>query len=278
MLTKKAEMKRSNPAMKARDNTLTPVPSSVYSPGKADRANTNYLSLRSQNHRPLQSEMETFSYLARECKGSKQDMMMAKKGGGVQDLKHELKEVREELKGKMEEIHQIKYIMNKDFDKLQELVDIMKDMQKDMDERMEVLIKLETNKKLKKHYQPATGKDSSERFSGGTYYENCLSCSQKNCSSISPKDLDQTKKISKPPIRIFEKEREVKEGKGKEKKAQIIRKENCHFECGHRFNHRTVVLPSDLYLSESQCRQGRSPYNMQSQNLSAPSFHPLPTS
>ncbi|XP_051854835.1 testis-expressed protein 35 isoform X5 [Antechinus flavipes] len=184
MLTKKAEMKRSNPAMKARGNTLIPIPSSVYSTGKADRTNTNYLSLRSQNHRPLQTGMETFSYLARECKESKQDMMLAKRGGGVQDLKHELKEVREELKGKMEEIHQIKYIMNKDFDKLQELVDIMKDMQKDMDERMEVLIKLETNKKLKKHYQPATGKDSSERFSGGTYYENCLSCSQKNCSSI----------------------------------------------------------------------------------------------
>ncbi|XP_074164570.1 testis-expressed protein 35 isoform X5 [Sminthopsis crassicaudata] len=121
---------------------------------------------------------------ARECKGLKQDIMLAKRGG-VQDLKHELKEVREELKGKMEEIQQIKYIMNKDFDKLQELVDIMKDMQKDMDERMEVLIKLETNKKLKKHYQPATGKDSSERFSGQTYYENCLSCSQKNCNSIS---------------------------------------------------------------------------------------------
>ncbi|XP_074164571.1 testis-expressed protein 35 isoform X6 [Sminthopsis crassicaudata] len=219
MLTRKAEMKRSNPAMKARSNTLTPV----YSTGKADRINANYLSLRSQNHRPLQTGMETFSYQARECKGLKQDIMLAKRGG-VQDLKHELKEVREELKGKMEEIQQIKYIMNKDFDKLQELVDIMKDMQKDMDERMEVLIKLETNKKLKKHYQPATGKDSSERFSGQTYYENCLSCSQKNCNSISPKDLDQTKKISKPPIRIFEKEREVKEGKGKEKKAQIIRK------------------------------------------------------
>ncbi|XP_074164569.1 testis-expressed protein 35 isoform X4 [Sminthopsis crassicaudata] len=179
MLTRKAEMKRSNPAMKARSNTLTPV----YSTGKADRINANYLSLRSQNHRPLQTGMETFSYQARECKGLKQDIMLAKRGG-VQDLKHELKEVREELKGKMEEIQQIKYIMNKDFDKLQELVDIMKDMQKDMDERMEVLIKLETNKKLKKHYQPATGKDSSERFSGQTYYENCLSCSQKNCNSI----------------------------------------------------------------------------------------------
>ncbi|XP_043820298.1 testis-expressed protein 35 isoform X2 [Dromiciops gliroides] len=114
----------------------------------ADRTNASYLPLQIKNHRPPRIGMETHSIQTCECKGLKQEMMLAKKGG-TQDLKSELKEVREELKGKMEEIQQIKDIMDKDFDKLQELVDIMKDMQKDMDERMEVLIKLQTNKKLR---------------------------------------------------------------------------------------------------------------------------------
>ncbi|XP_056670116.1 testis-expressed protein 35 isoform X3 [Monodelphis domestica] len=118
-----------------------------------------------------------------EDKELKQEMSLVKKGG-AQDIKNELKEVREELRGKMEEIQQIKDIMDKDFDKLQELVDIMKDMQKDMDERMEVLIKLQTNKKQKKNQHTKT-KDSPDRFSGRTYYEKCLSCSQKNYKSIS---------------------------------------------------------------------------------------------
>ncbi|XP_078010673.1 testis-expressed protein 35 [Phascolarctos cinereus] len=75
--------------------------------------------------------------------------------------------------------------MDKDFDKIQELIDIMKDMQKAMDETMEVLIQLQTYKKLKKHHQHTMRKDLLERFSGRTYYEKCLSCSQKNCSNIS---------------------------------------------------------------------------------------------
>uniref|UniRef100_A0A8D0WVN7 Testis expressed 35 n=1 Tax=Sus scrofa TaxID=9823 RepID=A0A8D0WVN7_PIG len=60
---------------------------------------------------------------------------------------NELREVREELKEKMEEIKQIKDVMDKDFDKLQEFVQIMKEMQKDMDEKMDVLINIHKNSK-----------------------------------------------------------------------------------------------------------------------------------
>ncbi|KAK2509366.1 hypothetical protein MC885_006335 [Smutsia gigantea] len=63
--------------------------------------------------------------------------------------KTELREVREELKEKMEEIKQLKGVMDKDFDKLQEFVEMMKEMQKDMDEKLEVLINIQKNYKLK---------------------------------------------------------------------------------------------------------------------------------
>ncbi|XP_058395978.1 testis-expressed protein 35 isoform X2 [Diceros bicornis minor] len=46
----------------------------------------------------------------------------------------------------MEEIKQIKDVMDKDFDKLQEFVEIMKEMQKDMDEKMDVLINIQNSK------------------------------------------------------------------------------------------------------------------------------------
>ncbi|XP_058131377.1 testis-expressed protein 35 isoform X1 [Dasypus novemcinctus] len=68
------------------------------------------------------------------------------KTGGTQELKNELKEVRQELKEKMDEIKQIKDIMDKDFDKLKDFVDIMKEMQKDMDEKMDILINIQKNK------------------------------------------------------------------------------------------------------------------------------------
>ncbi|XP_013376536.1 PREDICTED: testis-expressed sequence 35 protein isoform X2 [Chinchilla lanigera] len=70
------------------------------------------------------------------------------KTGMTQELKNELREVREELKEKMEEIKQIKDIMDKDFDKLHEFVEIMKEMQKDMDEKMDVLITIQKDSKL----------------------------------------------------------------------------------------------------------------------------------
>uniref|UniRef100_A0A286X9I6 Testis expressed 35 n=1 Tax=Cavia porcellus TaxID=10141 RepID=A0A286X9I6_CAVPO len=70
------------------------------------------------------------------------------KTGMTQELKNELREVREELKEKMEEIKQIKDIMDKDFDKLHEFVEIMKEMQKDMDEKMDVLINIQKDNKL----------------------------------------------------------------------------------------------------------------------------------
>uniref|UniRef100_G1S021 Testis expressed 35 n=1 Tax=Nomascus leucogenys TaxID=61853 RepID=G1S021_NOMLE len=70
------------------------------------------------------------------------------KAGVTQDLKNELREVREELKEKMEEIKQIKELMDKDFDKLHEFVKIMKEMQKDMDEKMDILINTQKNYKL----------------------------------------------------------------------------------------------------------------------------------
>ncbi|EHB09025.1 hypothetical protein GW7_09520, partial [Heterocephalus glaber] len=70
------------------------------------------------------------------------------KTGMTQELKNELREVREELKEKMEEIKQIKDIMDKDFDKLHEFVEIMKEMQKDMDEKMDILLNIQKDNKL----------------------------------------------------------------------------------------------------------------------------------
>nr|XP_048277593.1 testis-expressed protein 35 isoform X2 [Myodes glareolus] len=86
-------------------------------------------------------------------KGLKQEGLVIKKGM-TQELKNELREVREELKGKMEEIKQIKDIMDKDFDKLHEFVEIMKEMQKDMDEKMDVLMIIQKNNKLPLQKQP----------------------------------------------------------------------------------------------------------------------------
>ncbi|XP_037662611.1 testis-expressed protein 35 [Choloepus didactylus] len=80
-------------------------------------------------------------------KGVKQEGPFTKTGG-TQGLRNEFKEVREELKSKMEEIKQIKDIMDKDFDKLKDFVEIMKEMQKDMDDKMDVLINIQKNNKL----------------------------------------------------------------------------------------------------------------------------------
>uniref|UniRef100_A0A8C2MS92 Testis expressed 35 n=1 Tax=Cricetulus griseus TaxID=10029 RepID=A0A8C2MS92_CRIGR len=60
-----------------------------------------------------------------DYKGFKPEGLPIKKGM-TQELKNELRQVREELKEKMEEIKQIKDIMDKDFDKLHEFVEIMK--------------------------------------------------------------------------------------------------------------------------------------------------------
>ncbi|XP_073071844.1 testis-expressed protein 35 isoform X6 [Manis javanica] len=68
--------------------------------------------------------------------------------GGQGLSQNKLRELREELKEKMEEIKQIKGVMDKDFDKLQEFLEMMKEMQKDMDEKMEVLINIQKNNKL----------------------------------------------------------------------------------------------------------------------------------
>ncbi|KAM6166239.1 testis-expressed protein 35 [Erethizon dorsatum] len=85
---------------------------------------------------------QTYNYKEVKCKGP------FTKTGMTQELKNELREVREELKEKMEEIKQIKDIMDKDFDKLHEFVEIMKEMQKDMDEKMDVLINIQKDNKL----------------------------------------------------------------------------------------------------------------------------------
>ncbi|XP_007935876.1 testis-expressed protein 35 [Orycteropus afer afer] len=84
---------------------------------------------------------------AYDYKGVKQEGPSTKTGG-THDLKNELRKVREELKEKMEEIKQIKDVMDKDFDKLKEIVEIMKDLQKDMDEKMDILINIQKNNKL----------------------------------------------------------------------------------------------------------------------------------
>ncbi|XP_048968149.1 testis-expressed protein 35 isoform X3 [Canis lupus dingo] len=86
-----------------------------------------------------QDPSQTYDY-----KGAKQDGPFTKPGG-THELRNELREVREELKEKMDEIKQIKGVMDKDFDKLQEFVEIMK---KDMDEKMDVLINIQKNSKL----------------------------------------------------------------------------------------------------------------------------------
>ncbi|XP_012634374.1 testis-expressed protein 35 isoform X1 [Microcebus murinus] len=85
---------------------------------------------------------QTYDY-----KGVKKQGLFTKIGV-TQELKNEIREVREELQEKMEEIKQIKDIMDKDFDKLHEFVEIMKEMQKDMDEKMDVLVNIQKNSKL----------------------------------------------------------------------------------------------------------------------------------
>ncbi|NP_082816.1 testis-expressed protein 35 isoform 1 [Mus musculus] len=82
-----------------------------------------------------------------DFKGFKQEGLLIRKGM-TRELKNELREVREQLTEKMEEIKQIKDIMDKDFDKLYEFVEIMKEMQQDMDEKMDVLINNQKNNKL----------------------------------------------------------------------------------------------------------------------------------
>ncbi|XP_063128781.1 testis-expressed protein 35 isoform X21 [Rattus norvegicus] len=60
-----------------------------------------------------------------DVKGLKQEGLCIRKGM-TQELKNGLREVREELTEKIEEIKQIKNLMDKDFDKLHEFVEIMK--------------------------------------------------------------------------------------------------------------------------------------------------------
>ncbi|XP_008767916.1 testis-expressed protein 35 isoform X3 [Rattus norvegicus] len=88
-----------------------------------------------------------------DVKGLKQEGLCIRKGM-TQELKNGLREVREELTEKIEEIKQIKNLMDKDFDKLHEFVEIMKEMQQDMDEKMDVLINIQQNNKLPFQNQP----------------------------------------------------------------------------------------------------------------------------
>ncbi|XP_010373992.2 testis-expressed protein 35 isoform X3 [Rhinopithecus roxellana] len=110
---------------------------------------------------------KTFDYKA-DYKAVKQEGRFTK-AGVTQDLKNELREVREELKEKMEEIKQIKDLMDKDFEKLHEFVEIMKEMQKDMDEKMDILINTQKNYKLPLRRAP---KEQQElRLMGKTHRE-----------------------------------------------------------------------------------------------------------
>ncbi|XP_030792633.1 testis-expressed protein 35 isoform X1 [Rhinopithecus roxellana] len=110
---------------------------------------------------------QTFDYKA-DYKAVKQEGRFTK-AGVTQDLKNELREVREELKEKMEEIKQIKDLMDKDFEKLHEFVEIMKEMQKDMDEKMDILINTQKNYKLPLRRAP---KEQQElRLMGKTHRE-----------------------------------------------------------------------------------------------------------
>ncbi|XP_074076477.1 testis-expressed protein 35 isoform X2 [Macrotis lagotis] len=187
---------------------------------KEDRTNFSYLPLQSKSHRQFPGGMERYSTQNYECKGLKQEMMLAKKG--AQDLNigefHVLQrspyqpttrdpwQERRREHPAVENSHRIKDIMNKDFNILQDLVDLMKDMQKDMAERMEALINLQIIPNLKEQ-EHTTERDTLERVNSGTYYstvqsdeglhlghekkisifnfhpiqEKCLACSQKNC-------------------------------------------------------------------------------------------------
>ncbi|XP_047696701.1 testis-expressed protein 35 isoform X3 [Prionailurus viverrinus] len=126
MSAKRAELKKSDLSKnyKAMCLELKPEPTKVRSSFEA-----------MPTARP-ETRGETYDY-----KGIKQEGLFTKPGG-TQELRTELREVKEELKEKMDEIKQIKGIMDKDFDKLQEFVEIMKEMQKDVDEKMDVLINM----------------------------------------------------------------------------------------------------------------------------------------
>ncbi|XP_043423853.1 testis-expressed protein 35 isoform X4 [Prionailurus bengalensis] len=95
----------------------------------------------SKNYKAMCLELKPEPTKTYDYKGIKQEGLFTKPGG-TQELRTELREVKEELKEKMDEIKQIKGIMDKDFDKLQEFVEIMKEMQKDVDEKMDVLINM----------------------------------------------------------------------------------------------------------------------------------------
>ncbi|XP_040302601.1 testis-expressed protein 35 isoform X3 [Herpailurus yagouaroundi] len=95
----------------------------------------------SKNYKAMCLELKPEPTKTYDYKGIKQEGLFTKPGG-THELRTELREVKEELKEKMDEIKQIKGIMDKDFDKLQEFVEIMKEMQKDMDEKMDVLINM----------------------------------------------------------------------------------------------------------------------------------------
>ncbi|XP_021562547.1 testis-expressed protein 35 [Carlito syrichta] len=101
----------------------------------------------SKNYKEVCLELKPEPTKIYECKGFQQERSSSKTRG-TQELKNELREVREELNEKMEEIKQIKDIMDKDFNKLHEFVEIMKEMQKDMDEKMEILMNIQKNNKL----------------------------------------------------------------------------------------------------------------------------------
>ncbi|XP_008824369.1 testis-expressed protein 35 [Nannospalax galili] len=120
MLAKRAEPKKTNPNKSYKEVCLEPKPESTQT---------------------------------RNYKAVKHEGLFTKKGM-TQELQNELRGVREELKEKMEEIKQIKDIMDKDFDKLHEFVEVMKEMQKDMDEKMDVLINIQKNSNLPLQRQP----------------------------------------------------------------------------------------------------------------------------
>ncbi|XP_035301854.1 testis-expressed protein 35 isoform X1 [Cricetulus griseus] len=116
---------------------------------RADLRKTNL----KKNYKAVSLELKPELTQIYDYKGFKPEGLPIKKGM-TQELKNELRQVREELKEKMEEIKQIKDIMDKDFDKLHEFVEIMKEMQKDMDEKMDVLINIQKNNKLPPPKQP----------------------------------------------------------------------------------------------------------------------------
>ncbi|XP_014931020.1 testis-expressed protein 35 isoform X1 [Acinonyx jubatus] len=144
MSAKRAELKKSNLSKnyKAMCLELKPEPTKVRSSFEAmpaARPETRGEVTWSQGSFAVpgsQDLSQTYDY-----KGIKQEGLFTKPGR-TQELRTELREVKEELKEKMDEIKQIKGIMDKDFDKLQEFVEIMKEMQKDMDEKMDVLINM----------------------------------------------------------------------------------------------------------------------------------------